>query len=346
MSNPVSILIIYTGGTIGMIRDESTNTLCPVNFDRIKDLIPELQKFNYQLSTYCFKNPVDSSNMTPELWIETVKIIETNYEKYDGFVILHGTDTMAYTASALSFLLENLNKPVILTGSQLPLESLRTDAKENLITAIEIAAAQQDNKSVITEVCIYFEYQLYRGNRTHKFSAENFEAFRSVNYPVLAEAGVDIRFNHAIIQKNKEENIGHKFKAYHKLDMNIAILKLFPGFSPQYVKAITTINGLKAIIMETYGSGNAPVDSWFLHLLEEAIQKNMIILNVTQCNGGSVDHGKYETSAKLEKIGIISAKDMTTEAAVGKLMFLLGNFTDVVKIKKLLQTSLSGEISI
>ncbi len=341
MNKSASILIIYTGGTIGMIHDKNSNSLKPVDFQRIKDLIPELQKFDYHLSTHCFDTPVDSSNMNPDLWIETVKIIEKNYNEYDGFVILHGTDTMAYTASALSFLLENINKPVILTGSQLPLESLRTDAKENLITAIEIAAAKQNNQSIVTEVCIYFEYQLYRGNRTHKFSAEDFEAFRSVNYPILAEAGVDIRFNHSVIQKQST----NAFKVYNKLDNNIAILKLFPGFTEQYVSAILNIRGLKAVIIETYGAGNAPVDLCFLSILETAIQKGIIILNITQCNGGSVEHGKYETSAMLERIGIISGKDMTLESAVAKLMFLLGNYADVTEIKNMLQTSLRGELS-
>lgn len=341
MKNSASILIIYTGGTIGMIHDATSNSLKPVDFERIKDLIPELKKFDYHLTTYCFRYPVDSSNMSPALWIETAKIIESNYAMYDGFVILHGTDTMAYTASALSFLLENLNKPVILTGSQLPLESLRTDAKENLITAIEIAAASQKGQAVITEVCIYFEYQLYRGNRTHKFSAEDFEAFRSVNYPVLAEAGVDIKFTDSVV---KEKTKG-AFKAYQKLDTNIAILKLFPGCMPQYVNAIVTIEYLKAIILETYGAGNAPVDDWFIDLLKQAVAQKILVLNITQCNGGSVDQGKYETSAMLEKIGVISGKDMTTEAAVAKLMFLLGNYSSIEEIKLLLPTSLRGELT-
>jgi L-asparaginase len=340
-NNTASILIIYTGGTIGMIHDKNSDTLIPVDFERIKDFIPELMKFNYQLTTYCFSLPLDSSNMSPGLWIEMVKIIEANYNLYDGFVILHGTDTMAYTSSALSFLLENLGKPVILTGSQLPLESLRTDAKENLITSIEIAAAKENEAPIITEVCIYFEYQLYRGNRTHKYSAENFEAFRSSNYPILAEAGVEIRFNKAALLKRNNTDV----KFYHGLNPNIAILKLFPGFTANYIKSILNIRGLKAVILETYGSGNAPLDKWFIELLKKTIEKGIIILNISQCNAGSVDQGRYETGAMFQKIGVIGGKDMTIETAVCKLMFLLENNKDIAEIKKLLPLSLRGELT-
>lgn len=336
-----SILLIYTGGTIGMAEDARSKELKPVDFKRLFYHFPELKKLEVSISVHYFEKPIDSSNMNPDAWIKLVNLIERNYYKYDGFVILHGSDTMAYSASALSFMLENLNKPVILTGSQLPIGITRTDGKENLITAIEIAASKKNGKPIVPEVAIYFEYQLYRGNRTHKFNADHFKAFQSANYPVLAEAGVQLKYNSPAIAKpnNKKLNI------YTNLDTNIAILKIFPGITKNTVDAILNTKGLKAVVLETFGSGNAPTDKWFVESLKKAISKGIIILNVTQCVAGSVEQGKYETSAQLKRIGVIGGADITTEAAITKLMFLLGQNFSPEKIKKLLADSLRGEIT-
>lgn len=342
MTNPkTSILIIYTGGTIGMIEDAQSGALKTFNFDHLFNEIPELKKYNLRIASFSFDPLIDSSNMNPSNWIKIASTIKENYQAYDGFVILHGSDTMAYTASALSFMLENLAKPVILTGSQLPIGVIRTDGKENLLTAIEIAAAQKDGKPMVPEVCIYFENNLYRGNRTHKFNAENFSAFISANYPSLAKVGVHIRYNHQAILSPKIN-----FLIVHsQLDQNIAILKLFPGINQTVVDATLEIKGLKAVILETYGSGNAPTDSWFLNSLENAIKKGIIVLNITQCKGGSVVQGKYETSSDLLKIGVTGGVDMTTEAAITKLMYLLGENFSTEEVKKLLSISLRGELS-
>jgi L-asparaginase len=258
--------------------------------------------------------------MKPEIWIQLADIIGKNYNKYDGFVVLHGSDTMAYTASALSFLLENLGKPVILTGSQLPVNVLRSDAQENIIVSIEIAAAKENGKAKVPEVCVYFENHLYRGNRTYKHNAENFDAFNSSNYQELATAGVHIKYNDGFIAKPSAK----KLVVHQSLDTNIAIVKLFPGINPAVLESIINTKGLKAIVLETYGTGNAPTDNTFLKPLEKAAKKGIILLNVTQCRAGAVQQGRYETSTELKKIGIISGADMTTETAVAKLMFLLG----------------------
>lgn len=336
-----SILLIYTGGTIGMIEDAATHQLMPFNFNHLYVQIPELKKFDLKLSVVAFDKPLDSSNMNIEIWKKITKLIEDNYDKYDGFVILMGSDTMAYTASALSFMLENLNKPVILTGSQLPIGKIRTDGKENLITALEIASSTREGKPVVPEVAIYFEYQLYRGNRTHKYNSEHFEAFESPNYPVLAEAGVHIHYNHTAITKYSAK----KLKAHYTLDNNIAFLKLFPGINENVVNTLLTTNGLRAVILETFGSGNAPTDSWFVNAISHAIGKGIIVLNITQCNSGRVEQGRYETSAYLKNIGVVGGADLTAEAAVTKLMFLLGQKMSVNEIKKNLQKSLRGELT-
>jgi L-asparaginase len=337
----INILIIYTGGTIGMVRDKETGSLHPVNGSELYEHIPILGKLDYKIEFYSFDPMLDSSNMNPQHWVELVSVIEKNYERFDGFVVLHGSDTMAYTASALSFMLENLNKPVILTGSQLPLGMIRSDGRENLVTAIEIAAAQQDETPIVPEVAIYFESKLLRGNRTFKYNAENFGAFKSGNYPPLAEVGVNIKFNYNSILKPNFKTL----KAHTSLDNNITILKLFPGISQESVKAQLDIRGLKAVILETYGAGNAMTYDWFLSLISEAVEKGIIILNVTQCKAGAVEIGKYHTSQELGRIGVISGRDITTESALAKLMYLFGTGLGKTEVENLLQFSLRGEIT-
>jgi L-asparaginase len=342
MFEETSILIVYTGGTIGMIADANTGALVPFNFDNINKQIPELKRFNFKIGFHCFEPILDSSNMNPHIWAELAQIIKDNYEEYDGFVVLHGSDTMAYTASALSFMLENLNKPVVFTGSQLPLGVLRTDGRENLITAIEIAADKEDDTPVVPEVCIYFENRLMRANRTTKYNAENFNAFVSGNLPLLADVGISIKYNRNIILKPNFK----KLRLHKKLDNNVAVLKLFPGISKEFVDSFFNIPGLKAVILESFGSGNAPSELWFIDTLQKASERGIIMLNVTQCISGAVEHGKYETSIKLEEIGVVGGADITTEAALAKLMYLLGEGFDNVAIKKLLKQSIRGEMTL
>ncbi len=338
-----NILVIYTGGTIGMIQDPETGSLVPFNFDNVYEHIPMLRLYKCNLVFKNFLPLIDSSNVKPEFWVDLVTSIQKNYELYDGFVVLHGSDTMAYTASALSFMLENLNKPVVLTGSQLPLGVIRTDGRENIINAIEVAAAYEDDTPMIPEVVICFENKIYRGNRTHKKNAENFDAFVSSNYPVLAEAGVHIRYSRDLIIPPNFK----KLKVHTHLDNNIAILKLFPGINSQVVSSILGTEGLRAVILETYGSGNAPTNEWFISQLKSAIDRGVIIINVTQCKGGgTVELGKYETSLLLGEIGVIGGFDITTEAAVTKLMFLLGTNKSKNEIETLMQKPLRGEITI
>ncbi len=341
MSLNPSILVIYTGGTIGMVEDSATGTLNPFNFKHLTSQIPEIKKFNYHIESLSFDPIIDSSDMEPAVWVRLAKLIEEHYERFDGFVILHGSDTMAYTASALSFMLENLSKPVVLTGSQLPIGMIRTDGKENFITAIEIAAARKDGRAIVPEVCVYFEYQLYRGNRTHKYNAAHFEAFRSVNYPVLAHAGVQINYNEGFIHHAPDQ----EFRIFTRMDTHIAILKLFPGINEQVVRSILSISGIKAVVMETFGTGNAPTADWFLAALKEAIERGVLVCNVTQCQGGSVNMGMYEAGIGMEKVGVVSGYDMTTEAAVTKLMYLLGNGYPKDRLKKYFQISLRGEMT-
>lgn len=341
MSKKSSVLLIYTGGTIGMMQDVRSGELKPFDFKSLTRQIPELNKFDIELSSISFKDPIDSSNMHPQVWIELANIIEKNYKKHDGFVILHGSDTMSFTASALSFMLENLNKPVVLTGSQLPIGIIRTDGKENLITAIEIAGSKEKGKPLVTEVCIYFEYKLYRGNRTFKYNSAHFDAFRSPNYPALAEAGVTISYNkNALLKPTKKE-----LKVHTVLDNDIAVLKLFPGISKKITSAIINTRGIKAIILETFGAGNATTQDWFLQELEKAIKRGVIILNITQCREGRVIQGMYETSSMLKKLGVVSGADLTFESAVTKLMFLLGKKLKSSELKKQLLSDLRGELS-
>ncbi|NQU33801.1 MAG: type I asparaginase [Bacteroidetes bacterium] len=342
MIEETSILIIYTGGTIGMIADKETGALVPFNFDNINNQIPELKRFNFTLDFHCFEPIMDSSNMDPVVWIELGQIIKKNYEDYDGFVILHGSDTMAYTASAMSFILENLNKPVVFTGSQLPLGVLRTDGRENLITSIEIAAAKDDDTPIVPEVCVYFENHLMRANRSTKYNAENFNAFVSGNLPLLADVGIYIKYNRNIILKPNFK----KLKVHEKMVTGVAVLKLFPGISKEFIIAFFKIVGLKGVVMESFGSGNAPSEPWFVNAIEEAIDLGVVILNVTQCITGAVEHGKYETSVLLEKAGVIGGGDITTEAALTKLMYLFGKGIEREDVAKLLRKSLRGELTI
>lgn len=341
-NNVPKILVIYTGGTIGMIMNPETGALSPFNFDALYKHIPILESVHCRIDNYSFDPLIDSSNMKPAFWIKLAEIIEANYAKYDGFVILHGTDTMAYSASMLSFMLENLNKPVVFTGSQLPMGVIRTDGRENFINAIEIAAAREGSEPLIPEVSICFENKIMRGNRTNKFNAENFNAFLSGNYPVLAQVGVHIKYNRQNIIKPGSDRL----KVHKKLDQRVAILKLFPGITQNVVESILNISDLKAIILETYGAGNAPTDKWFIDVLRNAIASGIIIFNVTQCKGGSVDMGKYETSLHLESIGVVGGYDITTESAITKTMYLLGEGFTGDELKKLLQTPLRGELTV
>ncbi|MBL7473887.1 asparaginase [Robertkochia sediminum] len=340
MKNRSKILLIYTGGTIGMIKDYKTGVLRAFDFDKLLMRIPELSHLDCEIDTYAFEDPLDSSNMDPDHWVRIASLVEEHYKQYDGFVVLHGSDTMSYSASVLSFMLENLAKPVILTGSQLPIGDLRTDAKENLITAIEIASLKKNGRSVIREVCLYFEYKLYRGNRTTKINAEHFEAFASMNFPPLAESGVHLKVNHQYLLPTSKKPL----KVHKELDNRIAVIKLFPGITRSVIAALMLHAEVRAVILETYGAGNAPTSTWFTELIEEAIAQGKHVVNVTQCSGGSVMMGHYETSSHLKRLKVINGKDITTEAAVAKLMYLLGQGVGPKVFKTIFETSLRGEM--
>ncbi len=332
------VLLIYTGGTIGMVQD-ADGSLQPFAMDRIYDALPVLHRTDYLIDSCQLERIIDSSNMTPEFWVDIADIIERNYDDYDGFVVLHGTDTMAYTASALSFMFKNLSKPIVLTGSQLPLGMVRSDGRENIICALEIASGREE---LIPEVMIFFESHLYRGNRSTKVSAENFDAFASFNYPSLAKAGIKISYKRHLFMPLPEGEL----KVRKQFDRRIAVLKLFPGITPNVVESVVRIPDLQGLIIETFGSGNAPTERWFIDALEEALNRGVIVLNVTQCKAGAVQMRQYQASCDMDRIGVIGGHDITIEAAVTKMMYLLGNFADDKgKICDRLGKSLRGEIS-
>lgn len=341
MKKNTSILLVYTGGTIGMIKDPETGALRNFDFDQLLEKIPELKLLDCSITPLSFERPLDSSNIQPEHWIHMCRMIAGHYEDYDGFVILHGSDTMSYSASALSFMLENLAKPVIFTGSQLPIGDLRTDAKENLITAAQLASLQKRGRPVLKEVCLYFEYKLYRGNRTTKMSAEYFEAFTSPNFAPLATSGVHLRISEKnLLQPKKKPLLVHE-----KLETRILVIHLFPGMNPELLEKIIEEPLVRGIVLKTYGTGNAPSGDRFIDILKNLKKRGIPVVNVTQCSTGSVQMGNYETSTRLKKIGVVSGKDITTEAAVTKMMYLLAQDLTLTVFKTIFETSIRGEIS-
>lgn len=342
MEKENSVLLIFTGGTISMSEDPANGALKPIDFNRLQEYMPELKQTGVKIKSIPFLPLIDSSDVEPAIWERIATTIQENYNEYDGFVVLHGTDTMAYTASALSFMLENLAKPVILTGAQLPVGMLRSDAKENLLTAIEIATAKENGMALVPEVCIFFEDTLFRGNRTTKKNAEHFNAFNSYNYPALAKAGVHIKYFRTYIHYPAA---GSALKVRTKVDRNVAILKLFPGITPHTVNAILNIPDLRAVVLETFGAGNAPRQLWFYDALKKATGKGILIVNKSQCGTGSVEMGRYETSLNLMSAGVISGYDITTEAIVTKLMYLLGECANIQEVKRKLSISLCGEMT-
>lgn len=344
MKDKSSILLIYTGGTIGMKEDSSIQALRPFDFSQILAEVPELAKFACRIDSYTFDPLIDSSDVEPGLWTSLASIIESQYDIYDGFVILHGTDTMAYSASVLSFMIEGLTKPVIFTGSQLPIGVPRTDGKENLISAVEIAAAKdKDGHALVPEVCIYFDNMLMRGNRASKINSDNFRAFRSENLAALAEAGINIRYNTQLIRKPDSWDLKPTFHKH--LDTRVSILKMHPGITPDVVKHILCSPETRAVIIETYGAGNAPSKGWFIDIVKSAAGMGKILMNVTQCIAGSVNMDIYATGKSLKEAGVMNGYDSTTESALGKLFYLMGLFQDNLLVKSMLELDLRGEIS-
>jgi len=342
MGDKRKVLVIYTGGTIGMMKDAETGILGTVNFDKLADMVPEVNQIDAEVRAISFVEPIDSSNMDLTHWTKLARMIEEHYNAFDGFVILHGSDTMAYTASALSFMLINLAKPVILTGSQLPIGMVRTDGKENVITAIEIAASYDGDRATVPEVAICFESELYRGNRTYKQNAEHFQAFRSPNYPVLAEAGVSIKYNRQALRRCGEG----AFRIDPSMDNSIAVMTMFPGISKHIVEAALHIKDNKALVIRTFGSGNAMTHPWFLDALRDASARGLILINSTQCRNGGVNQGVYETSSGLDKAGVISSGDMMLEATLTKSMYLMGSGLEGEDFKKIFQSDLRGELTV
>jgi len=337
-----AVLIIYTGGTIGM--KDSGHGLVPFDFSEIPNEVPELRKFTFKIDACTFDPLIDSSDVEPGMWKEIARIIKKEYSKYDGFVVLHGTDTMAYSASALSFMLDGLSKPVIFTGSQLPIGSLRTDGKENLVSAIEVAAAKDaDGRALVPEVAIYFNSQLIRGNRATKVNSTAFDAFRSPNYPPLAEAGINIRYQKGLIRY--PEDPSSALVIHSRLDTRVAILKVHPGITEQVARNVLLGEGIRAVIIETYGSGNAISKPWFVNIVKESSAQGKILLNVTQCLAGEVNMDLYATGKALKEAGVVSGSDITTEAGLAKLFYLMGEYSDNEKVKALLEENLKGEIS-
>ncbi len=343
MDKSSAVLLIFTGGTISMAEDPSTGALRPVDFERLQDLMPELKEIGVKVKSVPFTPLIDSSDVNPEIWQKLASLIDENYNNYDGFVILHGTDTMAYSASALSFMLENLSKPVVFTGSQLPIGMLRSDAKENLLTAIEIATAYENGQPVVPEVCIFFEDTLFRGNRTTKKTTEHFNAFNSYNYPHLAKAGVHIKYFRTYIHYNDRDL---KLRVRDKMNPHVAVLKLFPGITKETVEAILNISNLRAVVIESFGAGNAPRAKWLYELLKHANDRDIIMVNRSQCSTGSVEMGRYETSLNLMSAGVLSAYDCTLEAIITKLMHLLGEYDNTEQVKQKLTVSVCGEMTV
>lgn len=336
------ILLIYTGGTIGMTENPETGTLEPFDFKHLMDNVPKVRRLDYEIDNFQFEVPIDSSAMNPSHWDDIAHVIEDKYDDYDGFVVLHGTDTMAYTASALSYMLENLGKPVVITGSQLPIGEVRTDGEENLITSIQVAAARdEDGVPMLQEVAILFENYLWRGNRASKYSADNFNAFHSSNFPRLAKIGLGITFRTDVLLRPAP---GSHLTVHYGMDQNVAYLNLFPGITEKMVRYILAAPGLKGLVMKTFGAGNAPTDGWFLDAVRDAVEKGLVIVNITQCGNGKVDPHRYRTGNMLYSAGVVSGHDLTSEAAITKLMFLFGQGHTPEEVKKLMETPLEGEM--